>query len=347
MDVRERAQLYREAAQVSVSAEVDWLTSRRNQEVLRELSPNDMLCEDPNLLLEYNKLMGYLMGYLCVLTGHRSVVMTNMTKENVLNAERTKHGFHITVDEHKTVRTYGQASLFVTTTEHSWLRKLIEILSVQKIHDDCSYVFASIRGNQIVKPVHFLQAAWRDAGLGGIITFNKIRSSASTQASKYLTVEEKEKLAKAMCHDTKTAERFYVALPDKKEASKVRDLRLRAMNMAMADVEERSPTEDETTEDEDEPVLESEGYSSPTFLSEDSETARKRGREFLPNMSVDVQPEPCSDEDELPCGQSRATKRKLHFKFEGVGTGMSDPVEQFDAKKSSHSKSMQHRSFCI
>lgn len=36
--------------------------------------------------------MGYIMGYLCILTGHKSIVLTNMTKENVVNFDCWNHG---------------------------------------------------------------------------------------------------------------------------------------------------------------------------------------------------------------------------------------------------------------
>nr|XP_046245078.1 uncharacterized protein LOC124059268 [Scatophagus argus] len=143
----------------------------------------DSVKKDQHLEAEHIKLMGYLMGYLCMLTGHRSVVMTNMTKENVLHAERSRQGFHITVDEHKTVRTYGQASLFLNKDEYSWLSQLIDILSVRRRYAKCNYIFVTYKGKQIEKPVHFLKEAWRDAGLEGNITFNQIRSSVSTEVS--------------------------------------------------------------------------------------------------------------------------------------------------------------------
>lgn len=38
------------------------------------------------------QLMGYIMGYLYILTGHQSIVFTNMTKENVINCESWNDG---------------------------------------------------------------------------------------------------------------------------------------------------------------------------------------------------------------------------------------------------------------
>lgn len=41
---------------------------------------------------EHSTLMGYLMGYLCIISGHRSVVLTSMTKEHVANADQWNNG---------------------------------------------------------------------------------------------------------------------------------------------------------------------------------------------------------------------------------------------------------------
>ncbi|KAE8283666.1 hypothetical protein D5F01_LYC19069 [Larimichthys crocea] len=41
---------------------------------------------------QHSTLMGYLMGYLCVISGHRSVVLTSMTKEHVANADQWNNG---------------------------------------------------------------------------------------------------------------------------------------------------------------------------------------------------------------------------------------------------------------
>ncbi|XP_042361649.1 uncharacterized protein LOC121957188 isoform X3 [Plectropomus leopardus] len=75
---------------------------------------------------QHSKLMGYIMGYLAMLTGHRSVVLTNMTKEAVVKFESWNHGerFHILVDEHETVQAFGQASLALNSEEFSWLEAL-------------------------------------------------------------------------------------------------------------------------------------------------------------------------------------------------------------------------------
>lgn len=41
---------------------------------------------------EHSKLTGYIMAYLAILTGHRSIVLTNMTRENVAQCEAWDNG---------------------------------------------------------------------------------------------------------------------------------------------------------------------------------------------------------------------------------------------------------------
>lgn len=41
---------------------------------------------------EHSALTGYLMGYLCIISGHRSVVLTSLTKEHVANADQWNNG---------------------------------------------------------------------------------------------------------------------------------------------------------------------------------------------------------------------------------------------------------------
>ena len=47
----------------------------------------DVLASDKFTASDHSMLMGYLMGYLCIISGHRSVVLTSMLKEHVANAD--------------------------------------------------------------------------------------------------------------------------------------------------------------------------------------------------------------------------------------------------------------------
>ncbi|KAI3367082.1 hypothetical protein L3Q82_008117 [Scortum barcoo] len=72
---------------------------------------------------EHATLMGYIMGYLCIISGHRAVVLTNMLVDHVSAADSWRGGrrFQILVDEHKTVKSFGQASLVLNGREFDWV----------------------------------------------------------------------------------------------------------------------------------------------------------------------------------------------------------------------------------
>nr|XP_046238930.1 uncharacterized protein LOC124055955 [Scatophagus argus] len=238
---------------------------------------------------EHGKVMGYMMGYLAMLTGHRSVVFTHLTKENVTNFETWNHGkrFQVLVDDHKTVRTFGQAALALNDEEFRWLEHVTNGKCCEQGRDS-NYVFHARNGQQIQKPGNFLQMAWTDAGMKGSVTFNMIRSSVSTQANQHLSEKERKTVAKFMCHDPHTAERFYVSLPDKETSYKTRQLRLRALQSAVAEPEENTTDDEpvfsdtsETSTDDEQPVYDDQPNST-SGMSTSSENeacphpARKR-----------------------------------------------------------------------
>ncbi|KAI3357055.1 hypothetical protein L3Q82_015440 [Scortum barcoo] len=170
------------------------------------------------------------------------VLLNELTKQPCKAKHDILIGLHNGVDEHKTAATFGQASICLTKEEYSWLSHLL--------YGTCcnnsglsEYLLHTWQGNQILKPVHMLQVAWDDAGLTGNITFGQIRTSVATQANRCLTVEERGLVAKAMCHDPKTAEKFYVALAD--EPFKIRKLRLKAMQRSNTAVEDNEESDSE------------------------------------------------------------------------------------------------------
>uniref|UniRef100_A0AAV2M9Q2 Uncharacterized protein n=1 Tax=Knipowitschia caucasica TaxID=637954 RepID=A0AAV2M9Q2_KNICA len=160
--------------------------------------------------------MGYILGYLAIVTGHRAVVFHHVTKESVQEADSWKSGtrFQVLVDDHKTSRTFGQASLVLERQEFNWLRVLATGEVCTEECREVDNIFHSPSGGPIRQVSELINRAWAAAGLGGSISFNKIRSSVSTQANDHLTEEERRRVARAMCHDPATASKFYVALPN-------------------------------------------------------------------------------------------------------------------------------------
>ncbi|KAM3584920.1 uncharacterized protein V6R79_002563 [Siganus canaliculatus] len=222
---------------------------------------------------EHCHLMGYLMGYLTILTGHRSIVLVNMTCEHVFQADSWSGGrkCRILVDDHKTVSSFGHAAVCLNRVEYQWILRLArgkccpDSLELQ-------HVFHTLLGRQITKPCNFLYSAWANAGMKGSITFGQIRSSVSTQAKTHLTEKERKQVAQAMCHDPATAEKFYVALPDKNMGYETRNLRLKALKEAAA----TSISLDDPGDSDDEVSVLSDGSSDgKTEMSLDEEVSPK------------------------------------------------------------------------
>uniref|UniRef100_A0AAV2JUB8 Uncharacterized protein n=1 Tax=Knipowitschia caucasica TaxID=637954 RepID=A0AAV2JUB8_KNICA len=178
--------------------------------------------------------MGYILGYLAIVTGHRAVVFHHVTKESVQEADSWKSGtrFQVLVDDHKTSRTFGQASLVLERHEFNWLRVLATGEVCTEECREVDNIFHAPSGGPIRQVSELINRAWAAAGLGGSISFNKIRSSVSTQANDHLTEEERRRVARAMCHDPATASRFYVALPNGESQFRDRQLRMKALCLA-------------------------------------------------------------------------------------------------------------------
>ena len=86
------------------------------------------------------------------------------------------------VDDHKTVRLFGQAALNLNEIEFRWLEKLTHCKCCPQ-GQGSDYVFHTSHGKKIGKAGNFLNLAWADCGMKGTITFTKIRSSVSTQVN--------------------------------------------------------------------------------------------------------------------------------------------------------------------
>ncbi|KAM8749867.1 uncharacterized protein AB9X84_014519 [Acanthopagrus schlegelii] len=279
---------------------------------------------------EHSTLMGYLMGYLCIISGHRSVVLTNMTKEHVANADQWNNGtrFQVLVDEHKSVKSFGQASLVLNCVEFSWLRWFHDGKCCPRGKDSAN-IFHTFQGCRLTKPSNFLHLAWTDAGLKGPVSFNLIRSSVATQAERHLSETERRKVARAMCHDPSTAERFYVALPTRESAYENRRLRMKALmcekrkakakrKSNVCDEKEASYSlSSESSEDGDEPVYDDEPESSSLSSSSSEESIRSQRSSLLKRKLYS--PVPSTSSKQKPeATVAAATPSKIQVTLERV-----------------------------
>ena len=192
------------------------------------------------------------------------------------------------MDEHKSVKSFGQASLVLNCVEFSWLRWFHDGKCCPRGKDSAN-IFHTIQGCRLSKPSNFPHLAWTDAGLKSPVSFNLIRSSVATQAERHLSETERRKVARAMCHDPSTAERFYVALPTRESAYENRRLRMKALmcEKRKAKAKRKSKVRDEkeacyslsseSSEDGDEPVYDDQPESS-SLTSSSSEELPDSGR---------------------------------------------------------------------
>ncbi|MEQ2272070.1 hypothetical protein XENORESO_014197 [Xenotaenia resolanae] len=73
--------------------------------------------------------------------------------------------------------------------------------------------------------VEYLQLVWTEMGLPGRPTFIDIRSAVATHAKNFHPPEIRSRLSSVMCHDTATADKFYVRHLDMEQSLEIRRLR--------------------------------------------------------------------------------------------------------------------------
>ncbi|KAM4560731.1 uncharacterized protein V3H82_014810 [Fundulus diaphanus] len=136
--------------------------------------------------------------------------------------EETSEGVLIRVAEHKTSAQFGEATLALTQREFSWVKRLRDIKSRLSIKN--KYLLFTMGKLPFRNIVRYLNFAWKKMGLGSAINFILIRTALANSAKSALTPKERNKVSTFMCHDTKTADRFYVLNPSLQEAIRIRTL---------------------------------------------------------------------------------------------------------------------------
>ncbi|XP_024122531.2 uncharacterized protein LOC112143027 [Oryzias melastigma] len=146
---------------------------------------DSLISEDTTTVVtDHNLLIGYIMGYLSIISGHRSTVLTEMEASDVMDADSWNNGqlFQLLVGSHKTDLTYGHAFIVLEDFEMILLQKMCRSEccnhGIQPL-----FVFHTIVGSPVYKANKYLAAAWRDAGLDNPVTFGAIRSSVATQVN--------------------------------------------------------------------------------------------------------------------------------------------------------------------
>ena len=122
-----------------------------------------------------------------------------------------------------------------------------------------------------------------------------------------------------MCHDASTAERFYVALPNKVTGYETRRLRLKALKMAAAEPSDEDETNTDSPLDEVDDTAESSSedeepiYDDQVSVSSLSSEELKIMREKRKRPSLSREYFPSTSQESLPSAQPPTSKKKLHF----------------------------------
>ncbi|XP_059184720.1 uncharacterized protein LOC131967988 [Centropristis striata] len=142
------------------------------------------------------RFFGYLGAYIASIYGHRTGVLTCMRVKEVKEAL----GYLINVRDHKTLRKFGLAQIFLDGEEYGWCKRWLE-LKKRSIATN-PYFFSSFGKGQAKDMVRYVRRAWGEMGLPGSPSLLDIRSAVATYNFESNKKEEREKVA--------TQERFYV-----------------------------------------------------------------------------------------------------------------------------------------
>ncbi|XP_017260455.1 uncharacterized protein LOC108229298 [Kryptolebias marmoratus] len=167
-------------------------------------------------------LYGYLTAYWAYLSEHRPGVFVNMREEEVVASEKdaTDEGVLIRVGEHKTTVQFGEASLALNMEELTWVKWLLAIK--RKLRSRNRYLLFTTGKSSFRNMTRYLKLAWTQMGLKGDINFTLIRTALADSAKTLLPEAERKKVSASMCHDVRTADRFYAHNPNIAEAMEVR-----------------------------------------------------------------------------------------------------------------------------
>nr|XP_043874438.1 uncharacterized protein LOC122764192 [Solea senegalensis] len=153
------------------------------------------------------RFFGYLAAYLLCIYGHRSGVLTKIKVKEVKDAlgdERA--GYLVNVMEHKTVRKFGMAQIYLTSEEYGWCTEWLRFR--QRAVPTNHYFFSALGRGEAKDLVKYFRKAWKEMGLRGSPTLMDIRSAVATYNFESNDSEVRQHVATFMCRDVRTQERF-------------------------------------------------------------------------------------------------------------------------------------------
>ncbi|KAF7214730.1 transcript variant X2 [Nothobranchius furzeri] len=201
----------KEAKQMRVISVADLnLCQQRCREAIPQLL--ERLEKEPTDHKVRYRFFGFLAAFISSIYGHRTGVISNMTVKEVTNARKKAKedspGFVINV--------------FLKPDEFAWMERWLAVRQKLKPEGDLVFFGATAQPNKNL--VHFLQTAWEEMGLSGKPTFTDLRTAIASHAKERHIPQVRELISAAMCHDVRTADKFYTVFLDPVKCAAMRDM---------------------------------------------------------------------------------------------------------------------------
>ncbi|XP_039525903.1 uncharacterized protein LOC120478182 [Pimephales promelas] len=191
------------------------------------------------------RLYGHFAALLASVYGHRGGVLQNITMQEVLGARKStsEKAYLINVANHKTNMAFGSAQIVLTEEEFGWVNRLLRVKDELPGGASAKFLFFTSTPNPCKNLNSYFQEAWMSMGLPGCPTFTDVRTSIASHIKFTHSNDDRVKLSKFMCHDTRTADKFYVANLTPQQAMEHR----RLFDTALEGEERGSPSKQPTS----------------------------------------------------------------------------------------------------
>ncbi|KAK5891514.1 hypothetical protein CgunFtcFv8_018758 [Champsocephalus gunnari] len=248
--------------------------------------------EKHHTYLDQCSLFGYVTAYLASLYGHRLGVFLNLTDEQVSQAVYEPEGndYLIQVEDHKTNESFGTAKLLLSDKEYDWFLAIICLKRKWAIGVKISkYVFHNTTFSQGKEPDKIREARLVGHEVEGRSDLHQSeeRGGDLCQRQTRETLPGAETLARLMCHDTATSDKFYTMDLTMEQARRGRLLFEQAQKEGEESVTGTKKEEEveEGEEDQDEEMQEEEEGDSDKEEEETAEVATSSKNKCTPRVT--------------------------------------------------------------
>ncbi|XDV26279.1 hypothetical protein PO909_030037 [Leuciscus waleckii] len=204
----------------------------------------DLLQKEPSLKNLW-RFYGHFAALLSCIYGHRGGVFQNITIQEVVGARKSssERAHLINIAQHKTNMAFGSAQIALTEEEFGWVTRFLQLKDQLPGGPTAKYLFFTSTQNPCKNLNCYFQEAWKSMGLPGCPTFTDVRTSIASHIKFTHNNDDRVKLSKFMCHDTRTADKFYVANLTPQQAMEHR----RLFDAALEGAERGSPSKEPTS----------------------------------------------------------------------------------------------------